>query len=135
MAILDYKIVDFSHDKRHVKATVRLYTGEVTTEPETFEDTTQDVTRYRRTAKVAEKTYEYDVPRDMTKEEFLRKGRAYLNKKLQDYATANGHTVIDEQLDLTDFEDFDTPENPLPEPDFTPPDPDPGGTATSTPSS
>lgn len=106
MALLDYKIVDFSHDKRHVKATVRVYRGAVTTQTEQdiINDTTQDVTRYRRIAKVAERTFEYDVPRDMTKQEFLRKARAWLNKKIQDFATANGHTVITEQLDLTDYE-------------------------------
>lgn len=104
MALLDYKIVRFSHEGRHVIATVRVYRGAITTEQELVDGTLQDVTRYRRIATVRERTFEYDVPQDMSKEDFLRKGRAHLNKKLLDFASANGHTVITQQQDTTDLE-------------------------------
>ncbi len=104
MAILDYKIVRFSHDGRHVTATVRVYRGAITTEQETIDGVLQDVTRYRRIATVREKTYEYDVPQDMSKGDFLRKARAYFNNKLLAFATKNGHTVITQQQGTTDLE-------------------------------
>lgn len=104
MALLDYKIVRFSHDKRHVSADVRVYRGDISTQQETLPTGTQDVTRYRRAAKVREFHVEYDVPRDMTREEFLQKARAFLNNKLLTYAQANGHTVITEQQDITAME-------------------------------
>jgi hypothetical protein len=101
MALIDYKIVRFSHEGRHVVATVRVYRGAITTEQEPTPTGLQDVTRYRRILKVRERTFEYDVPRDMTREEFLVKARAYLNQKLLDWAATNGHTVITEQQDTT----------------------------------
>lgn len=104
MALLDYKIVRFSHEGRHVDATVRVYRGAITTQDEETSTGLQSVTRYRRIATVAERTFSYDVPRDMTREEFLTKARAYLNNKLLTYATAHGHTVISEQQDITDLE-------------------------------
>lgn len=104
MALLDYKIVRLSHDKRHVDATVRVYRGAITTQNETINGEVQSVTRYRRIATVAERTFSYDIPRDMTREEFLQKGRSYLNNKLLNYATANGHTVITEQQDISELE-------------------------------
>lgn len=104
MALLDYKIVRFSHEGRHVTADVRVYRGAITTAQEIVDQSLQDVTRYRRTAKVLEKHFEYDVPSDMTRDEFLKKARAYLNKKLLDYATAHGHTVITDEQDITDLE-------------------------------
>jgi len=106
MALLDYKIVRFSHEGRHVSADICVYRGAVTTEQENVDGDLQDVTRYRRIAKVLERHFEVDVPRDMTREEFLIKVRAYLNKKLLDYASAKGHTIITQQQDLTDYEDF-----------------------------
>lgn len=107
MALLDYKIVRFSHDKRHVDVTVRVYRGAVTTENENTIDGIQPVTRYRRIAVVAERNFSYDVPRDMDRQEFLQKARAYLNNKLLNYATARGHTVITEQHDIADLEPVD----------------------------
>ena len=106
MALLDYKITRFSHEGRHVEVDVRVYRGAVTTENQTVDafGTQEPVTRYRRIATVAERTFSYDVPRDMTREEFLQKGRAWLNNKLLNYAQANGHTVITEQQDLSDLE-------------------------------
>lgn len=104
MALLDYKIVRFSHDKRHVDATVRVYRGSITTENETIGGELLPVTRYRRIAVVAERNFSYDVPRDMTREEFLAKARAYLNNKLLNYAQRNGHTVITEQQDTSELE-------------------------------
>ncbi len=104
MALLDYKIVRFSHEKRHVVVTVRVYRGAVTTEQETIKGVSQSETRYRRIATVRERTYEYDVPQKMSREDFIRKGRAYLNNKLQSFAIANGHTVIPYQQDVTDLE-------------------------------
>lgn len=106
MALLDYKIVRFSHEKRHVDATVRVYRGAVTTEnePVGLSGELQPVTRYRRIATVAERNFSYDVPRDMTRAEFLAKARAYLNKKLLTYANAHGHTVITEQQDISELE-------------------------------
>ena len=109
MALLDYKLVRFSHDKRHVTATLRVYRGAITTEDEmrgTPPEPTP-VTRYRRIATVAERTFEYDVPQDMSREDFLRKARAYFNNKLLTYAQANGHTVITEQQDTSDLEPVD----------------------------
>jgi fructose-specific component phosphotransferase system IIB-like protein len=53
---------------------------------------------------IAERTFTYDVPRDMTREEFLTKARAYLNNKLLTYAQKNGHTVITEQQDTSELE-------------------------------
>jgi hypothetical protein len=107
MALLDYKIVNFSHTGRHVTATVRVYRGAVTTEQEEVMGVVQDVTRYRRIARVLERVYTYDVPSEWSREQFLVKARAYLNKKLADYATANGHTVITEQTDIADLEVVD----------------------------
>jgi hypothetical protein len=104
MALLDYKIVRFSHDGRHVTANVRVYRGAVTTEQEFVDSILQDVTRYRRIASIGERTYEYYVPQDMSKEEFLRKARAYFNNKLIAYAQSNGHTIITQQQDTTDLE-------------------------------
>lgn len=106
MALLDYKIVRFSHDKRHVVATVRVYRGAVTTENETVGPMGEQgpVTRYRRTAMLAERTFEYDVPRDMTRAEFIEKARAYINNKLLAYATKNAHTVITDQRDVSKLE-------------------------------
>lgn len=104
MALLDYKIVNISHDKRHISAKIRVYRGAITTEQEEVAREMVDVTRYRRIAKVREFHLEYDVPRDMTRKEFLQKARAYLNNKLLAYAQANGHTVITEQHDISDYE-------------------------------
>lgn len=109
MALLDYKIVKFTHEGRHVDVTVRVYRGAVTTEDEKdiVDGSMVPVTRYRRIAKVAERDFSYDVPRDMTKAKFLQKARAYFNNKLLNYATANGHTVIGQQQDITDLEAVD----------------------------
>lgn len=107
MALLDYKIVRFSHEGRHVSADIRVYRGAIATLPEEVDGQLQDVTRYRRAAKVREFHVEYDVPRDMTREEFLQKARAYLNNKLLAYAQANGHTVITQQQGITDLEPVD----------------------------
>lgn len=106
MALLDYKIVRFSHEGRHVEATVRVYRGAITTENEItgLANELQPVTRYRRIAVVGERNFSYDVPRDMTRAEFLAKARAYLNNKLLTYATARGHTVITEQQDISELE-------------------------------
>lgn len=118
MALLDYKIVRFSHEGRHVDATVRVYRGAVTTEDELTGISRElaPVTRYRRNAMVAERTFSYDVPRNMTREEFLQKARAYLNNKLLNYATAHGHTVIIEQQDITDLEEVTNDTGTLEEP-------------------
>jgi hypothetical protein len=107
MALLDYKITRLSHNGRHVTANVRVYRGSVTTEQDSVNGTMQDVTRYRRIAKVREFTVDYDVPRGMTRDEFATKARAYLNNKLIAYAQANGHTVINQQQDITDYEPVD----------------------------
>jgi hypothetical protein len=104
MALLDYKIVRYSHEGRHVSADVRVYRGSVTTEQEYFDGQMVDITRYRRIAKVREFHLEYDVPRDMTRTEFFTNVRGYLNKKLVNYAAANGHTVITPQQDVADYE-------------------------------
>jgi hypothetical protein len=104
MALIDYKIVQFSHEGRHVKIKARIYRGAVTTEQEEVERELVDVTRYRRNAMVRERVFEYDVPRDMTRQEFITKVRAYLNSKLIQFAQANGHTVIDEQQDISELE-------------------------------
>jgi hypothetical protein len=106
MAQLDYKIVSYSHEGRHVTANVRVYRGAITTEDEMNQQTLvlEPVTRYRRIAVVRERTFEYDVPRDMTRQEFVTKVRGYLNKKLGDFASANGHTVITDQQDVSDYE-------------------------------
>ena len=106
MALLDYKITNFSQSGRHVSANVRIFRGSMqnvtTTNIVTGESTT--VNRYVRTAPVALRHFEADVPRDMTRAEFETKVRAFLNKKLLDYASANGHTVIGEEQDLNDYE-------------------------------
>lgn len=100
MALLDYKIVRFSHEGRHVTTDVRVYRGAITTQQELVDGAMQDVTRYRRTAMVLEKHYEYDVPIDMTREEFITKARKYLNNKLIIYANNHGHTVITKEKDV-----------------------------------
>jgi hypothetical protein len=108
MALLDYKLVRFSHDKRHVTATLRVYRGAVTTEDErNINGEMVPVTRYRRIATVAERTFEYDVPQEMSKEDFIRKARAYFNNKLLTFTQKNGHTIITEQQDTTDLEPVD----------------------------
>lgn len=110
MALLDYKIVRFSHEGRHVSADVCVYRGSIqnVTEPdwESFEipRPSRTVSRYVRIAKVRDFHLEYDVPRDMTRAEFLAKVRGFLNNKLVTYAQANGHTVITEQQDISDYE-------------------------------
>lgn len=103
MALLDYKIVGFSHKGRHVKVSIRVYRGAVTSEQEGAEN----VTRYRRIEKVRERTFEYDVPRDMTRDEFVRKVRAHLNQRIVTWAGANGHTVITEERDTSEYEPVD----------------------------
>ena len=106
MALIDYKIVRIQRENRHIEIVVRLYRGSVTTQDELvgMQFVSTPITRYRRTAVVAQRKFTYDIPRDMTKEEFFVKARTYLNKKLLDYAAANGHTVIDEEQDITDLE-------------------------------
>lgn len=106
MALIDYKIVRFSHDKRHVSVTVRLYRGAV---EDVLQVTPENpngslVSTYVRKAKVAERTFEYDVPTNMSKQEFLTKARSFLNKKLNDFANTNGHTVITPQQDVSAYE-------------------------------
>ena len=111
MALLDYKISNFSRDGRHVKALVTVSRGsfqdvvEPVTPPSVTGGTTT-VSRYVRIAKVRERIFEADVPRDMTAGEFFRKVRAHLNKKLLDWASANGHTVITAQQDISEYEPF-----------------------------
>lgn len=104
MALLDYKIVRLSHEGRHISADIRVYRGAITTQQEEVDGDMTDVTRYRRAAKVREFHVEYDVPRDMSREEFITKARAHLNNKLLMYAQANGHTVITEEQDTSDLE-------------------------------
>lgn len=106
MALLDYKIVRYSHNGRHVSADVRVYRGRMEDETHTnLDGSTFTTERYVRIAKVRTFHLEYDVPRDMTREEFVAKVRAYLNKKLLTYAQANGHTVISQQKDVSEHED------------------------------
>lgn len=107
MALIDYKIVRFSHEGRHVSALVRLYRGAMQdVEEPMVGGGTQTVNRYVRIALVAQRTYEYDVPRDMSREEFIVKARAYLNNKLMAFAESNGHTVIPPQQDTAGLEVF-----------------------------
>lgn len=106
MALLDYKIVRYSHSGRHVSADVRVYRGRMEDETHTnLDGSTFTTRRYMRIAKVRTFHLEYDVPRDMTREEFVAKVRAYLNNKLLTYAQANGHTVISKQQDVSEYED------------------------------
>lgn len=109
MALLDYKIVNISSNNRHIESVVRVYRGAITQQDELvgMPPVLTPITRYRRIATVAQRVFKYDIPRDMTREEFVTKARAYLNKKLLDYATENGHTVIAQQQDITDLEPVD----------------------------
>jgi len=110
MALLDYKIVRYSHNGRHVSADVRVYRGRMEDETHTnLDGSTFTTNRYVRIAKVRTFHLEYDVPRDMTRDmtrkEFVAKVRAYLNNKLLTYAQVNGHTVISQQQDTSEYED------------------------------
>ncbi len=106
MALLDYKIIRYSHNGRHVSADVRVYRGRMKDETHTnLDGSTFTTERYMRIAKVRTFHLEYDVPKDMTREEFVRKVRAYLNNKLLTYAQKNGHTVISQQQDVSEYED------------------------------
>ena len=106
MALLDYKIIRYSHNGRHVSGDVRVYRGRMEDETHTnLDGSTFTTERYVRIAKVRTFHLEYDVPRDMTREEFVAKVRAYLNNKLLTYAQANGHTVISQQQDTSEYDD------------------------------
>lgn len=104
MALLDYKITRLSHEGRHVTVTIRVYRGSIGTESESGNGVPTDVTRYRRIALVRERTLDFDVPRDMSANEFARKTRGVLNRRIIDWADLNGHTIISQQQDLTDYE-------------------------------
>lgn len=106
MALLDFKIVGIKRTGRQISALVRVFRGQYTNVPvrDPFTGVESTELQYKRIAKVLEKVYQYEIPRDMTKDEFFAKARAYFRKKLIDYATANGHTVITDQLDITDWE-------------------------------
>lgn len=106
MALIDYKIRSFSHDKRSVKVAITIYRGSLQTVTYTdlFGQSVTVPNTYVRIAKVRDLLIEYDVPRDMTRREFFEKAQAYLNDKIVKFATANGHTVITQQTDKTGLE-------------------------------
>lgn len=107
MAIIDYKIKNFSHLRRNVKVVISVFRGtyqNITyTDPITFQQVTANNV-YVRVAKVRDFTFEYEVTRDMTRAEFIEKARAYLNEKIVDFATRNGHTVINQQTSVVGLE-------------------------------
>lgn len=107
MALIDYKIRKLSHEKRHVSINVAIYRGRIQDVTQYDFMTGNDVVTpnvYVRIAKMREFTIEYDVPRDMTRQEFLTKAQAYLNNKILTYAQNNNHTVISVQHDITKLE-------------------------------
>ena len=59
---MDYKIAEERTENGLIYQKVRYYEGDVTTENEydTFTDTMEPVTRYRRTAMVEEREYWYE---------------------------------------------------------------------------
>lgn len=105
MALIDYKIVKLQRDGRHVIAIVRLYRGAMQDVNERgAQGTTVIVNRYVRIAPIVERTFEYDLLRDMSQEEFMKKAEYFLNKKLIDFASARGHTIISGQEVVTGLE-------------------------------
>ena len=91
MSRCDYKIVRKTTTEKGTVITIRLYEGDITTEKEANIDTGKlaDVTRYRRTKMIGEKTY--IESNNQTAEET----RTYLNDKLK--VEVPTKTPIDEQ--------------------------------------
>lgn len=104
MALLDFKIAKIQKNKRHIAVTINVYRGKVTIEDELVDDKLAPVKRYRRIAKVGSRTFEYDVPKDMTRKEFMPKARAFLRNKLLTFAETKSHTVITQQRDISKLE-------------------------------
>lgn len=113
MALIDYKIARITRDNRHVEAVINIYRGSYqdVTRTDIFGNTTT-VNKYVRAARVAQRRLAYDVTRDMTKDEFLQKARAYLNSKLLAFADKNRHTVIAPQQDVTKLEAVSNEQEP-----------------------
>lgn len=104
MALVDYKIKSFSHEGRRVSVTVGVYRGAFQDVEIGTPSAPETVNVYVRTNLLATRSYQYTVPRDMTRQEFLIMARGYLNDKLLTWASANGHTVIDQQQDTSQTE-------------------------------
>lgn len=89
---VDYKIVDLQLSSQGIYLKVRIYGGDITTEPEQdAEGNTQQVTRYRRQQMLLEKEYNLSV-QDVT-----NLTSRWINKKLKAEAQSRGKQVISEQ--------------------------------------
>lgn len=96
--MIDYKITDIKLSSQGISANVRIYEGDITTEQEPSGDlsgTLTDVTRYRRTSKLAERNIVLDT------NEVIELFTKYLNKRLAQEAAQRGKTVITEQSSTT----------------------------------
>jgi hypothetical protein len=97
MATLDYKISSWSKDENRYSVHVKLYRGSVTTEQEPDRDgNLVDVTRYRRSALVAQRRFTFTS--DLTSNQL----RKWLNNKIKTRVEAMGHTIADFQLNTAE---------------------------------
>lgn len=106
--LIDYKIVSLVHVGRHVSVRVRIYRGAISLVVSSSVFESLPSSQYVRNVVLRDRTFEYDLTRDMTTDEVLRKAQFLLNKRLSDWAFANGHVVILEEQDTTGYE---TPSN------------------------
>lgn len=105
MALIDYKIRNVSRAGRRVSVSLSVFRGSMQDVTVTDPKGVQTIeNQYVRTAKVVDRTYTFDITRDMTVGEFLGKIFAYLNDKLVKFAETNGHTVITKQQDTAGME-------------------------------
>lgn len=107
MALIDYKIKRLSHEKRHVTVDISVYRGafqDVSYFDPILNETVITPNVYVRIAKVRDITMEYDVPKEMTRQEFFEKAQAYINNKILALADKGGHTVIEVQRDVSKLE-------------------------------
>lgn len=101
MALIDYKFTNIVRDGRRLRLHISVYRGSFKDLPQYLDDELITVNRYSRDAKVLERTVEITTPQSLTKEQYEDQAMKYINKKIVDYATSRGHTVITEQTDST----------------------------------
>lgn len=90
MQLIDYKITSVNRNGKTV-ATIRAYTGAITTEDELHDGVLIPVTRYRRTKLVSEEVHELDGVKASDKV------REHLDLRLKDIAATEKATPIDVQ--------------------------------------
>jgi len=99
--LIDYKISNVSHEGQHTKARVRIFRGGFT-DINNFDGATTN--QYVRAALLRDRMFEFDLPTQLTIAETLVKVAFIFNKRLQDWATLNGHTIITEEQDISGYE-------------------------------